>query len=234
MTASPAASPKLVLHYLNDSRSQRILWMLEELEVPYELKYWKRTPDRTAPRELADIHPLGTAPVITDGDITVAESGAIVDYLAKKHGDGKILVPPSGQLDDVYFSHYAEGSLMPWLVIQLIFSIIPERSPWLTRPLMRILFSTLTASVVTPRLKQNATFIENHLSKCGEWFAGGQGPTSADFMMSFALEAWAHGDPSLLGPKTLEYVKRVHSRPAYQRGLEKAGEYRYATDTAAL
>ncbi|KAI0089500.1 thioredoxin-like protein [Irpex rosettiformis] len=219
--------PKLVVHYLDDSRSQRILWLAEELGFPYEIKHWKRTPDRLAPKELASVHPLGTAPIIVDGDITVAESGAIIDYIIRKYGQGKVSEPAS-VLDDVFYTHYSEGTLMPLLVNKLIFGIVPSRAPWIVRPLLRYVFNSLTDLLVTPRLKVQAQLLEDHLVKGGEYLAGGQGPTFADYMMIFPLEAWDHGDPDALGPKTKEYIERIHRRPAYQRALSKGGEYEFA------
>ncbi|KAI0342309.1 thioredoxin-like protein [Trametopsis cervina] len=222
-------SPKLVLHYLNDSRSQRVLWLLEELEVPYEIQKWHRGPDLLAPKELAEIHPLGTAPIITVGDdITIAESGAIIDYIVKNYGNGKVNVPASGALDDVFYTHYSEGTLMPLLVNHLVFSLIPARSPCIIRPLLRVVFNSLTGVLVTPRLKVQARMIEDHLSKSGDWIAGGDGPTSADYMMSFPLETMVTRAADFLGPKSLEYIQRIHNRPAFQRALTKGGEYKYA------
>lgn len=228
--SNPASqdSATLTLHHLNDSRSQRILWLLEELEMPYKLVKYQRREDKSTPDELKAISPLGTAPVITDGDVTLAESGAIIEYILDKYGNGRFLPSESGKIHDLFFRHYAEGTVMPLLVQKLIYGLVPQRSPFIIRPLVRRIFSTLDSLVVDPRLQIQATFIEEHLSKCGDWLAGGQGPTSADFMMSFALEAWADRSPEMLGPKIREYVKRIHARPAYQRALAKGGEYKYA------
>ncbi|TBU23633.1 thioredoxin-like protein [Dichomitus squalens] len=231
--AAPVASntdtvPKLIVHHLNDSRSQRILWLLEELEVPYEIKKYQRTAERLAPPELKAVHPLGNAPVITDGDLTLAESGAIIEYIIKKYGNGRAQPPESGWLDDLYYTHYAEASLMPILVNKIIFKIIPERSPFLIRPLLRSVFNQVSALMLNPRLKTHVQMIEDHLAKTNGWFAGGEVPTAADYMMIFPLEALDSQDKSVLGSKTIEYVKRAHERPAYKRALEKGGEYVYA------
>ncbi|CAL1709056.1 unnamed protein product [Somion occarium] len=224
-----APSSTLVVHHLNDSRSQRILWLLEELDVPYELKKYQRMPDMTAPKELTAVHPLGYAPVITDGDITLAESGAIVEYIINKYGGGKANLPEAGKIDDLYYAHYAEGSLMPMLVNKLVYNIVPQRSPFILRPLVKIVFSTLQTKMLDPRLEKHAAFIEQHLSKDNrQWFAGGDGPTAADYQMSFPLETWCHRFPEVLGPNTKEYVKRIHQRPAYKKALEKGGKYTYA------
>jgi len=221
------AESKIVLYHLQDSRSQRILWLLEELEIPYELKKYQRKSSGMAPKELAAVYHFGTAPIITDGSITLGESGAIVEYLISKYGNGKAQPPESGKVDNIFFTHYCEGSLMPVLVNRLIFTLIPENSPWLLRPLLRFIFGKVQTGFIVPRMKMHAQFIEEHLSKCGDWFAGGSEPTSADFMMSFSLEAWASEDKTL-GPHIVSYVKRVHERPAYKRALEKGGEYKYA------
>ncbi|KAI9065640.1 thioredoxin-like protein [Trametes sanguinea] len=217
--------PKLVVHHLNNSRSQRILWLLEELEIPYEIKKYQRTSEMLAPPELKSVHPLGNAPVITDGELTLAESGAIVEYIIQKYGNGRAQPPDAGKIDNLYYTHYAEASLMPMLVNKLIFTIIPERSPFFLRPLLKGVFNTVSAKMLNPRLKAHAEMIESHLSKTDGFFAGGEQPTSADYMMIFCLETWVTRDGGVLGPKTKAYIEKIHSRPAYQRGLEKGGEY---------
>ncbi|KAH8097038.1 thioredoxin-like protein [Cristinia sonorae] len=218
----------LTVHHLNNSRSQRLLWLLEELEVPYEIKKYQRGADLLAPKELKQVHPLGLSPIITDGDVTLAESGAIIEYVIEKYGGSKAHPPESGKIHDLYFKHYVEGSLMPLLVNSLIFTIVPQRAPFIIRPLVRPIFNMLLAQMVTPRLKEHAKMIEDHLTKDSkQWLAGGTEPTASDFIMSFALESWATKDPEILGPNTKAYVKRIHERPAYQRGLEKGGEYAY-------
>ncbi|KAI0711122.1 thioredoxin-like protein [Cerioporus squamosus] len=226
--ATPSNEPKLVVHHLNNSRSQRILWLLEELEVPYEIKKYQRTAEMLAPPELTAVNPLGNAPVITDGALNLAESGAIVEYILLKYGKGRAQPPESGIVDNLYYTHYAEASLMPLLVNKLIFRIVPDRAPFLLRPLLRGVFGMLTSKMVDPRLKVHAKMIEDHLSKTNGWFAGGPEPTSADYMMIFDLEAWAAEKENVLGPKAKEYIARAHARPAYQRALQKGGEYAYA------
>jgi len=219
----------LTLHHLNDSRSQRVLWLLEELEVPYEVKFYYRTAEGLAPAELKAVHPLALSPVITDGDFTLAESGPVVEYLIRKYDTaGKFKPTEAGMTDDNYYVHYCEGSLMPILVNELIFTMIPQQSPFFIRPLMNVVFGQVKSKMTQPRMKIHADLIESHLEKSGNWFAGGENPTAADFMMSFALEAWSSRDIGVLGPKTKDYVKRIHARPAYRRGLEKGGPYSYA------
>ncbi|THH29247.1 hypothetical protein EUX98_g4941 [Antrodiella citrinella] len=219
----------ITVHHLNNSRSQRILWLLEELELPYEIKKYQRSQEGIAPPELSNIHPLGLAPIVTDGDLTLAESGAIVEYIVQKYGRSKVQPPDSGKIHDLYFKHYAEGTLMPILVNKLVFSIVPERSPFFIRPIARMMFGALTAKLVTPRLLAHAAYLEKHLEQDDkQWFAGGEEPTIADYMMSFPMDGWADGMPEAFGPNLKAYVKRMHDRPAYQRALKQGGEYAYA------
>jgi glutathione S-transferase len=217
----------LVVHHLNNSRSQRVLWLLEELGVRYEVKRYQR--DKTtmlAPPELRAVHPLGKSPVITDGGNTIAESGAIIEYIVGNYGEGR-LIPPSNtpeRLRYTYWLHYAEGSAMPPLLMKLLFTMIPRRSPMLLRPLVgKIAKETLT-TLVNPQLKQHMAFWETELNK-SEWFAGNEF-TAADIQMSFPLEAAsARAGLSDHHPKAMEFLKRIHARPAYQRALEKGGPY---------
>ncbi|KAI0047694.1 thioredoxin-like protein [Auriscalpium vulgare] len=218
----------VIVHHLNNSRSQRILWLLEELEVPYELKTYQRTPEQLAPKELLEVHPLGKSPVITDGDVTLAESGAIVDYLIEKYGQGKIAPTGEAKLTDLYFRHFAEGSFGPLVSNRYIYSLVPERSPFFLRPILRSVFSSLDAKLIDKPLTAALNFIEATFAKNGNWLAGGAEPTGADYMMSFTLEALAARRPEGLGPLTKAWVERIHARPAYKRGLEKGGEYAYA------
>ncbi|ESK88087.1 glutathione s-transferase [Moniliophthora roreri MCA 2997] len=215
----------IVVYHLDNSRSQRILWLLEELCVPYEIKKYERTPNGLAPPELLKVYPLGKSPVITDGDLTLAESGAIVEYLIKKYGEGKFTPPEKGEIDNLYFTHYAEGSIMPTFVMKLIFTMIPQKSPWILRWLLRIVFDKIESTMLAPELKKHSDLMESHLSK-KEWLAGGNGPTSADFLMSMPAEILEL--TKLAGPSTVAYVRRIHKRPAYRTALQKGGEYAYA------
>ncbi|KAF9069459.1 thioredoxin-like protein [Rhodocollybia butyracea] len=218
----------LTVHHLNDSRSQRILWLLEELEVPYEIKKYQRLPTLLAPPELLAVSSLGKAPVITDGEVNLAESGAIIEYIMRKYGKGKLAQPEEGTqaaLDDLYYLHYAEGTLMPIFVLGFICNIVPERAPWFMRWFLNMIFGQLRAQIVEPEVKKNINMIESHLSK-RDWLAGGSEPTSADFLMSYPMEI---ADLYKLGgPVTHAYVKRMQARPAYKRALERGGEYSYA------
>src|SRR6478609_4298862 len=154
---SPGDHAMLTVHHLNNSRSQRVLWLLKELGVPYEVKRYQRQPNMLAPKELRAIHPLGKSPVITDGGNTVAESGAIVEYIVKTYGNGR-LIPPDDtpeRLRYTYWLHYAEGSAMTPLLLKLIFSLLPKRAPFLIRPIVNAVSAKALATLVTPQLKQH-------------------------------------------------------------------------------
>src|SRR5258706_12967850 len=126
----------LIVHHLNNSRSQRVLWLLEELGVPYEIVRYQRQPDMRAPAQLRAIHPLGKSPVVTDNGNTIAESGAIAEYILDTYGEGRLIPPPKTpeRLRYTYWRHYAEGSAMPPLLFNLLFTPMPKRSPALLRP----------------------------------------------------------------------------------------------------
>jgi glutathione S-transferase len=216
----------LTVHHLNNSRSQRVLWLLEELGVPYEIVRYQRLPSMLAPKELRAVHPLGKSPVITDNGNTIAESGAIIEYLVETYGNGRLIPAPRTpeRLRYTYWLHYAEGSAMPLLVQKLLFTTIPRRAPLLMRPLMKAAFGKVLTTLVEPQLKRHVEFWEGELSK-SEWFAGSEF-TAADIQMSFPLEAAsARAGLSDHHPKAMEFLKRIHARPAYQRALEKGGPY---------
>ncbi len=216
----------LTVHHLNNSRSQRVLWLLEELGVPYEIVRYQRQPNMLAPKELRAIHPLGKSPVITDNGNTIAESGAIVEYIVKAYGNGR-LIPPDDtpeRLRYIYWLHYAEGSAMTPLLLKLIFGMLPKRAPLLIRPIANAISSKALATLVTPQLKQHMAFWESELGK-SEWFAGDDF-TAADIQMSFALEAAAaRGGLENGHPKAMGWLAKIHARPAYQRALEVGGPY---------
>lgn len=220
-----------VVHHLNNSRSQRILWALEELGVSYEVKRYERDPQtKLAPDTLKKVHPLGKSPVITDNGNSVAESGAIIEYLLQTY-DGDNLLPKAGSRDHHqyrYWMHFAEGSLMPPLVLKLIFDKITNSPmPFFARPIIRKMAKKVMDNYVSPDIKNNLDFIEAHLEK-HEWFAGDV-LTGADIQMSFPLEASAARglDPGRY-PKICAFVTRIHARPAYQRALASGGTYDYA------
>lgn len=220
----------ITVHHLNDSRSQRILWLLEELGLSYEIVRYQRDP-RTmlAPPELRAVHPLGKSPVVDDGEIRVAETGAIVDYLLEAHGAGR-LKPPAGTEAArrfTYWLHYAEGSAMPPLLLKLVFGQLPGRAPGLVRPLVKSVADKAQSGFVDPQLKTHVDYWEAELGR-SEWFAG-DAFTAADIMMSFPVEAGASRafDPADR-PRLKAFLERIHARPAYRRALERGGPYTYA------
>ena len=228
----------LIVHHLETSRSQRILWLLEELGVPYELKVYRRNPaTRLAPAELKSVHPLGKSPVITDDGEVIAESGAIIEYLVETYGsraqgDLSHLQPVPGTPEHRqcrYWMHYAEGSLMNWLVMKLVFTTIPRQPmPFFARPIARALCEKVQKQLIDPNVQAAQAFIDEHLSR-NAWFAGPD-LTMADFQMSFAVEALL--SRAARGPeaKALRaYVARMRARPAYQRAEAKGGPTIMAT-----
>ena len=220
----------LTVHHLDNSRSQRVLWLLEELELPYEIKFYRRdAKTMLAPPELRGIHPLGKSPVLTDEGMVIAETGVIIEYLVDKSG-GR-LRPAAGspeRLRWTYWLHYAEGSLMSPLLMRLIFSVLPARSPALMRPLVRGIADRTLRTYVDPQLKTHFDFIEAELGR-SRWFAGADF-SAADVMMSFPLEAGAARANAFAGrPRIKAFVEAIHARPAYKRALEKGGPYRYAS-----
>lgn len=219
----------IVVHHLEASRSQRILWLLEELGVPYEVKRYERNKETMlAPPELKKIHPLGKSPVITDGDLTVAESGAIVEYLAGKYGAGK-LVPAPGtpeHLRYVYWLHYAEGSAMPPLLLKLVFDRVETAPmPFFVRPIAKQIAARAKGGFIEPQINLHLDYMEGELAK-SEWFAGSSF-SAADVQISFPLEAAAAR--GFIGggkrPKLAAFLQRIHARPAYARALERGGPY---------
>ena len=151
----------LTVHHLNNSRSQRVLWLLEELGVPYEIVRYQRQPDMRAPAELRAIHPLGKSPVITDNGNIIAESGAIAEYIIDTYGEGRLIPPPKTpeRLRYTYWLHYAEGSAMPPLLLKLLFTLMPKRAPALLRPLVRKVSNQALTSLVNPQLKQHMAYL---------------------------------------------------------------------------
>jgi len=218
----------LTLHHLNDSRSQRILWLLEELGVDYEVKRYERDPKTLfAPASLRAVHPLGKSPVLTENGVTIAESGAIVEYLIERHGGGR-LIPAAGTPERqryTYWLHFAEGSAMTPLLLALLFGRLPRQPmPFFVRPIARGICSKVLATFVEPQLKTQQKFMEDELEK-STWFAGEEF-TAADTQMSFVVEASAaRGGLDRTRPRLLAWLERIHGRPAYKRALEKGGPY---------
>ena len=219
----------ITVHHLENSRSQRVLWLLEELGLPYEVKRYARDPQTMlAPPELQRVHPLGKSPVITDGAITVAESGAIVEYLLDTYGQGR-LRPPAGTPERrryTYWLHFAEGSAMPFLLLKLVFDKVRAAPvPFFIKPVVKGLADKVTGSFVAPNLARQLAFMEAEVA-AGPWFAGSEF-TAADVQMSYPIEAAAEraglgaAQPALQG-----WLQRIHARPAYQRALAQGGPYR--------
>ena len=220
----------LVVHHLNNSRSQRMLWLLEELGVPYEVKRYERdAKTMLAPPSLLTIHPLGKSPVIVDGDVTVAESGAIIEYLVGKYGDGRLL-PPVGtaqRLRYTYWLHYAEGSAMTPLLLKLVFDrVATNPAPWPVSAIARRIAATVTNAFIAPNLKRHFDYIEAELN-LHTWFAGEEF-TAADIQMSFPLEiAVPRAGLSASRPKSIAFLERIRTRDAYKRALQRGGKYDY-------
>ena len=222
----------LVVHHLETSRSQRILWLLEELGAPYELKVYRRDKaTRLAPPELKAIHPLGKSPVITDDGAVIAESAVIIEYIVEKFGHlgtGELahLAPAGGTpayWQAKYWMHYAEGSLMNWLVMKLVFSTIPTRPmPFFVKPIAGSLCNKVQSTLIDPNLQNSLNFIEAHLAR-NTWFAG-EHLSMADFQMSFAVEAaLSRSEKAKDCPHLQAYAARMQARPAYQLAIAKGG-----------
>lgn len=219
----------IVVHHLNNSRSQRVLWLLEELGLDYEVRRYEREgKTMLAPDALKAVHPLGKSPVLEDGEVKVAETGAIVDYLLDAYGKGR-LKPKASTAEArrfTYWLHYAEGSAMTPLLLKLIFGEIPKRAPFLTRPVARGISEAMNKRMIDPSLKSHIRYWEAELNR-SEWFAG-EDFTAADVMMSFPVEAAAARGGIGGLPKLDAFLDRIHARPAYQRALERGGPYAYA------
>jgi len=221
----------ILVHHLNNSRSQRVLWLLEELGLPYEVKRYERNPaTMLAPPELRAVHPLGKSPVLDDGEVRVAETGAIVEYLLDAHDPEGRLRPARGTADGRRFSywmHYAEGSAMPPLLLKLVFAQMPKRAPGLLRPIVNGIAVKAQRTFIDPQLKAHAAWQEKELAATG-WFAGPDF-SAADIMMSFPLEAAASRAIDLTAyPNIARFLQAIHARPAWKRALERGGDYAYA------
>ena len=217
----------ITVHHLNHSRSQRVLWLLEELAVPYEVRRYEREEGLRAPAALRAVHPLGKSPVITDGQHTIAESGAILEYLVDRYGAGR-LRPTAGtteRLSYSYFMHYAEGSLMPILLLSLVFSRMPKaKLPFFVKPIVQRVADKGRQMLVTPELSRHLDFLESTLGT-STWFAGEE-LSAADVQMSYPTEAaLLRGGLEPRWPKLDAFLQRIHARPAYQRALESGGPF---------
>ena len=218
----------IIVYHLNNSRSQRILWLLEELGLDYEVVKHIRDPvTNLAPPELLSLHPLGKAPVIRDGDLVLAESGAIIEYILERYGNGR-LEPAAGTPERVrylYWLHYTEGTAMPLLLLHVIFDQIEKAKVlFFIRPVTRAIAGRLKQMLVEPQLTRNYDLMEAELGK-SEWFAGPE-ITAADVHISFALEAAvSRSGLDRRWPRLQGWLERIHARPAYVRAVERGGPY---------
>lgn len=216
----------LTVHHLNNSRSHRILWLLEELALDYEIVEYQRHPKTMlAPRELREVHPLGKSPVITDQGRTVAESGAIIEYVLDEYGDGRLR--PAADTPEFlryrYWMHYAEGSAMTPFLLKLIFSRLPDEAPWPLRPVVALVSMGVNREFVDPRIKLHMDYWEAELAERA-YFVGDEF-TAADIQMSFPLEASvARAADAISHPNVRALVETLQARPAYQRAIERGGE----------
>ncbi|QIO10155.1 glutathione S-transferase [Acinetobacter lanii] len=210
----------MILHHLEQSRSLRIIWALEELGLEYDLKYYKRLPNFSAPPELKKVHPLGKAPVLSDGDLNIAESAVILDYLQSQYDTEQQFKPsePQDVLQYNYWMHYAEGSLMPLLVMTLVMSKVSEQAPLLVKPIAKKIAQGVQAGFIQPRLSDHIAFLEQHF-KQHDYVAGAF--SFADIQMSFPILAMQQ---RLKGqyPAINAYAERLTQRPAYSRAKAKA------------
>ena len=218
----------IVVHHLNNSRSQRVLWLLEELGLEYQIvRYQRDAQTMLAPPELRAVHPLGKSPVITDGGVTVAESGAIIEYLVERYGHGR-LVPAAGtpeRLRWTYFLHYAEGSAMTPLLMKLVFDRVETSpAPFFVKPIARAIARKVKGTYIAPQIERHLDYLEAELGQ-RDWFAGAEF-SAADIQMSFPLEAAAsRAGLGASRPKLMAFLERIHARPAFQRALERGGPY---------
>jgi glutathione S-transferase len=213
------------VHHLEKSRSHRILWLLEILALEYEIiTYPRDSKTQLAPDSLKRVHPLGKSPVITDGDITVAESGAIIDYLLSRYGEGRCQ-PDSDDTGEWanyrYWMHAAEGSLMPLLVMQLVFAQLPKQSPWLIKPIAKGINDTVNKRFIAPQLNDHLAMIESHLAT-REQFSS-VWPSGADVQMSFPLQALTMSQSLKDYPAITAFVARIDNEVGWQRVVERAG-----------
>jgi glutathione S-transferase len=217
----------ITVHHLNNSRSQRILWLLEELGLEYDIKRYERDPKTMlAPEALRKVHPLGKSPVITDGELTVAESGAIVEYLVDRYGNGRLAPEPHTpeRLRYTYWLHYAEGSAMPPLLLNLVFKEVVNKSPFFVRRVARAISTQTRESFIQPQIDLHLDYMEAALEK-NTWFVADE-ITAADIQMSFPLEeAAARAGLDDSRPNLTAFLKRIHDRPAYQQALQRGGQY---------
>ncbi|KAF9069483.1 thioredoxin-like protein [Rhodocollybia butyracea] len=217
----------IVVHHLAYGRSQRVLWLLEELGVPYEVVAYERMPNHKAPPSLLKVHPLGKAPVVDDTEegVVLGESAAIITYLLQKYGP-KQTTSPEAALDDLYYTHYAESTLVPLIINNQRLSRLTNRAPWYLRPLFRYVFGFYRELYIDPDFPRNCKMVEEHLSK-NPWFArGSDRPTAADYAMLRGLGGLVTDKIATAEtyPSIVKYVEKIHARPAYQVALRRGDE----------
>ncbi|BCX71993.1 glutathione S-transferase [Acinetobacter bereziniae] len=212
----------ITLHHLDQSRSLRIIWALEELGLEYQIKHYKRLPTLAAPPELKAVHPLGKSPVLTDGDLTIAESAVILDYLQTTYDSKNQFKPqnPQDLMQYNYWMHYAEGSLMPYLVMTLVMTNMPKHVPFLIRPIAKKISEGVRGGFINPRLKEHSAFLEDYFSQHD--YAAGEF-SFADIQMSFPVIAMQQRTQNKM-PQIAAYAERIQQRPAYQRAKAKSGD----------
>lgn len=218
----------ITVHHLDNSRSQRVLWLLEELGLPYEIQLYKRNPKTMlAPPELRKVHPLGKSPVLTEDGLTLAESGAILEYLVERHGNGRLAPPPGSpeRLRWRYWMHFAEGSAMPPVLLKLVFDRVASAPvPFFVKPVARAIAAKAQSSFIDPQIANQLAFMEGELAR-STWFAGEEF-SAADIQMSFPLEAVAsRAGIGAKHPHLMAFLERIHARPAYRKALERGGPY---------
>lgn len=218
----------LTVHHLNNSRSHRVLWLLEELGVDYEIIEYQRDPDTLlAPEALREVHPLGKSPVITHAGHTIAESGAILEYLVDEFGeDAPIRLRPEHGTPEFlryrYWMHYAEGSAMPALLLKIVFDQLPAQGPWAARPILKLISKAAGKQFIDPQIRRHRLFWEEELAERA-YFAGDDF-SAADIQMSFALQAGeTRQDSALKTDHAQKLLQKLQARPAYQRAVARGG-----------
>jgi glutathione S-transferase len=203
----------ITIYHLDTSRSERIVWLMEELDLPYALELHLRQPNGAAPDALKAVHPLGKAPIIRDGDTVLAESGAIVEYIVNRHAGGRLAVRPdaAAYARYLYWLHFSEGSLMSLMIVALVLTRVPEGD------------KTPAGIRVLARMKQMLSFVDAELAE-GPWFVGADF-TAADVMMTFTFTTMRHFLDYDLSPYSniMGYLKRIEARPAYRKAMALAG-----------
>lgn len=218
----------LTLHHLENSQSIRILWLLEELEAKYEIKHYKRSgPQTLAPEEFKNLHVIGTSPIISDGELVLPETGAIIDYILDKYPNNQLRPSASSPLRTryLYWNHATQASFMPLLLEALIFKRMVSKSPFFIRPLVSLLVNKVRDNYLWVRYRRHLSFLEQELTH-SQWLAGDT-LTSADIVMGYCLEvAQVRTGIGQQYPNIEAYINRFRARPAYQAALKKGGNFK--------